>query len=101
MQIALPITNRLKTKGEGKLKPSQLLKCTVKCQTAFKKLKRLFSAESVLKHPESVLKPFIIQLDASDIAVGAVLVQENNEEKLCIHIEETYKNGAKMGSMGK
>ncbi|XP_070800866.1 uncharacterized protein [Pituophis catenifer annectens] len=38
-KISLPITNLLKTKGEGKLKPSQPLKWTMKCQAAFEKLK--------------------------------------------------------------
>lgn len=74
-QIALPITNLLRTKGVDKPKPSQPLKWNMECQTAFEKLKMLFSSQLVLKQdPE---KPFIIQADSSDVAVKAVLLQEN------------------------
>lgn len=45
-------------------------------QTAFGKLKQLFTTEPVLKYPD-VKNHFITQTDASDVAVGAVLIQEN------------------------
>ncbi|XP_039219686.1 uncharacterized protein LOC120317288 [Crotalus tigris] len=77
-KISLPITNLLKTKGESKLKLSQLLKWTAECQATFKKLKRLFSTEPVLRHPDPE-KPFVIQADASDVAIGAILLQKNPE----------------------
>lgn len=75
-QIPLSITNLLKTGGGTKPKPSQPLNWSLNCQTAFEKLKRLFSAEPVLNHPGPE-KPFVIQADASDVAVGAVLPQKN------------------------
>lgn len=74
----LPITNLLKTKGGGKSWLTQLLKWSMECQTAFKKLKRLFAAEPVLKHPD-LDKSFIIEVDASDVALGAVLLQKNQQ----------------------
>lgn len=86
-QIALPITNLPKTKrGGDKPKPGQPLKWTMECQVAFEKLKRLFSTEPVLNHldPE---QPFTIQAEAKDVAVGALLLQENVQWKLqpCAH----------------
>lgn len=68
-QIALPITNLLNMKGEGKPKPSQPLKWMMECQAAFEKPTCLFAAELVLKHPDRNA-PFVIQVDISDVAVG-------------------------------
>lgn len=53
---------------------------------AYKKLKGLFAAEPVLKHPNPE-EPFMIQADASDVAVGAVLLQHNEEGNLqpCVY----------------
>lgn len=61
-----------------KPKPSQLLNWIMECHAVFEKLMRLLVDESVLKHP-SLDKPFFIQADASDMAVGAVLHQRNAE----------------------
>lgn len=79
--IALPLTNLLKTKKDGKPRPSQPLEWTMSCQAAFEKLKRLFAAEPVLKHPV-MDELFIVQADASDAAVGAVLLQTNADGQL-------------------
>lgn len=85
-QITLPITNLLRTKREDKLKPRQPLKWNMECQVAFEKLKKFFSAEPVFKHPDPD-KPFVIQADTSDVAVGAVLLQENDGEQFqpCVY----------------
>ncbi|XP_060539362.1 queuine tRNA-ribosyltransferase catalytic subunit 1 isoform X1 [Pantherophis guttatus] len=80
-KITLPITNLLKTKGEVKPNPSRALEWTMDCQAAFEKLKRLFAAEPILKHPD-MEEPFVVQADTSDVAVGAVLLQKNAEGKL-------------------
>lgn len=77
----LPITNLLKTKREGQPKLTQPLKWTMECQAAFEKLKSLFPAEPVLKHPYPNT-PFVIQADASDVAIGAVLLQKNQQGTL-------------------
>eukprot|EP00833_Pecoramyces_ruminatium_P010577 jgi/Orpsp1_1/1184609/evm.model.c7180000090259.1 len=44
-------------------------------QKAFDKLKELFTSAPILRHPDSN-KPFIVETDASNFAVGAILSQE-------------------------
>lgn len=46
------------------------------CQWAFEALKALFAKESVLQHPD-LEQPFVIEADASDVAVGTILPQTN------------------------
>lgn len=53
----------------------------MECQVAFEKFKCLFAAEPVLKHRDPNT-PFIIQADACDVAVGAVLLQRNEQGTL-------------------
>lgn len=48
----------------------------MECQPAFEKLKHLSAAEPVLKYPD-LDKPFVIQADASNVAVGAMILQKN------------------------
>lgn len=81
IQIAPPITNLLKTDKEGKPKLSQPLKWIMECQAAFEKLEHLFTGKPVLKHPDPN-EPFVIQVKANDVAVGAVLLQKNNQGTL-------------------
>lgn len=80
-QLALPIMNLPKMKGEAKPRPSQPLNWSLECQAAFKKLKRLFTAEPALKHPD-LDESFVIQADASDMAMGGVLLQKNAKGEL-------------------
>lgn len=40
----------------------------------------MFACEPVLKHPDPT--PFVIQDDASDVAVGAVLLQKNSQGRI-------------------
>lgn len=47
----------------------------------FEQLKHLFAREPVLKHPDPT-QAFIVQADASDVAVGAVLLQKNGQDQL-------------------
>lgn len=76
-QIALPLTDLLQTKSSHtKPWPSQQLTWTPACQHAFENLKTLFSREPILKHP-NIAVPFVVQTDASDVAVGAVLLHGN------------------------
>lgn len=53
----------------------------MECQASFEKLKCLFAAEPVLKHLDPNA-PFVIQADASDVAVRAVLLQKNKQGAL-------------------
>ena len=44
-------------------------------QKAFDKLKELFTSGPILRNPDSN-KPFVVETDASNFAVGAILSQE-------------------------
>lgn len=48
-------------------------------QEAFENLKRLFTSAPILSHPEPSL-PFILEVDASEIAVGAILSQRRGSK---------------------
>ncbi|XP_039215403.1 uncharacterized protein LOC120315311 [Crotalus tigris] len=80
--VVQPLTELLRTKHlQGNPRPSQQLEWTMNCQKAFELLKALFAKEPVLRHPDPSV-PFVVQVDASDVAVGAVLLQENNSGAL-------------------
>ena len=66
--IAMPLTDLTK-----KLKPDEVL-WTEECQVAFDALKEALSSKPVLHNPDFT-KPFILQTDASDYGIGAVLSQ--------------------------
>lgn len=65
--LTAPITDLLK-KGKGKLIWTQ------QAEEAFLKIKSTLTSPKVLANPDFTM-PFIIESDASDVAVGAVLVQ--------------------------
>lgn len=73
--LVLPLINLLRTKsqGEGPRKPGQRLNWSLECQQAFERLKALFATEPILRHPDTK-KPFVVQVDASDMTVGGVLL---------------------------
>ncbi|KAK9401814.1 hypothetical protein NXF25_010170 [Crotalus adamanteus] len=80
--VVQPLTELLRTKHlKGKPRPSQQLEWTMNCQKAFELLKALFAKEPVLRHPDPSV-PFVVQVDASDVAVGAVLLQKNDSRAL-------------------
>ncbi|XP_076033590.1 uncharacterized protein LOC143020752 [Oratosquilla oratoria] len=65
--VVAPMTDLL----EGK----KVFKWTPECQQAFESLKTLMSGAPVLRAPD-LQAPFILHTDASDVAGGAVLLQE-------------------------
>ncbi len=69
--IASPLTSLLKGK------PSKL-KWTEEATQAFVKLKDNFTTAPILKHPDPNL-PFVIEVDASDCGIGAVLSQRHGQ----------------------
>ncbi|XP_047485268.1 uncharacterized protein LOC125036565 [Penaeus chinensis] len=54
---------------------------TLSCQEAFEKLKFLLCSKPILKGPD-FSKPFVLQVDASDVAAGAVLLQLADDDVL-------------------
>src|SRR5262249_30324241 len=52
---------------------------TSQCQEAFDRLKNTISSEPVLRHLRHDL-PFLLETDASGYAVGAVLMQEHDQD---------------------
>jgi hypothetical protein len=66
-KITKPITDT--TKGKGKD-----WKWTVQCEQAFEQLKRRFTTAPILRHFDPKL-PIVVETDASDFAIGAVLSQ--------------------------
>jgi len=71
-EITKPITNLLKQKNA--------FKWTNECQDAFKVLKKCLINSPILAHPNKI-GLFTVTTDASDVALGAVLSQEQNEGK--------------------
>ena len=68
-EMAAPLTDMLKK--------NKTWQWSEKCQRAFEELKRAISEEPVLTLPDHT-KPFEIQTDASDFAIGGVLMQEGH-----------------------
>ncbi len=67
--IAAPLTSLLRGKPRK-------LSWTQPAQVAFKTLKTSFTTAPILKHPDPDL-PFIVEIDASDLGIGAVLSQRH------------------------
>ncbi|KAL0160101.1 hypothetical protein M9458_043826, partial [Cirrhinus mrigala] len=74
--LATPLTSMLK--GSKKT-----LQWNSNAREAFQRLKQAFTSASVLQHPDPN-KPFVIEVDAADTGVGAVLSQWSGEP-LALH----------------
>ncbi|KAG1316991.1 hypothetical protein G6F62_013153 [Rhizopus arrhizus] len=72
--IAAPLTDL--TKGTGPKR--RAIQWTDECQKSFDLIKEKLSSAPVLINPD-MNKPFRIECDASDFAVGAVLLQEESK----------------------
>ena len=55
--------------------------CTKEADMAFEGLKKAFTSAPVLAHVDHE-KAFIIEANASDFALGSILSQQDNNEKL-------------------
>ena len=80
-KIVAPLTDLLKN--------DQVWQWNLECQAAFDELKGAISSEQVLRLPNLEL-PFEVQTDASDKALGGVLVQEGHP----VAFESRKLNGA-------
>jgi len=74
-QIARPLTELTKKKGEGHWTWNP------EAEEAFEKLKKPFTTAPILRHFDPT-RPVIIETDASDFAIGAVLSQRDEENRL-------------------
>lgn len=72
--VASPLTNLLKAKAE--------FVWSTQCQEAFDTIKALLCSAPVLAAP-NFSKPFKLQVDASQVGAGAVLLQENSDQVEC------------------
>ena len=62
--------------------PKKKFSWTESCEKAFDELKGLLSSNPVLAAPD-ISRPFILQVDACETGVGAVLIQENPLTQQC------------------
>ncbi|KAI4898691.1 hypothetical protein NFI96_020791 [Prochilodus magdalenae] len=69
--VAAPLTSLLK--GDAKR-----LVWNAQAESAFEELKRRFTTAPLLKHPDPT-RPFVVEVDASNVGVGAVLSQRSGE----------------------
>lgn len=98
-QWLCPLLDLLRTKGKdpkAKL-PTAPLQWSSDCAVPFTRLKELFTSEPVLAHLDEV-RQFIVKVNASDVAMGAVLLQMGDGNQLwpCVylskHFSETERN---------
>lgn len=61
--------------------PKRKFVWTEECQDSFVKIRALLTNSPILKSPQ-FSKPFILHIDASDVGVGAVLLQYSDEDVL-------------------
>ena len=68
---------------------------TAACQSAFQTLRGRLSSAPVLAYPDWG-KPFILQTDASDVAVGAILAQldGNGKERSTNRLRKSYPDAS-------
>ena len=64
--------------GDNASRKKSFIKWTEECQTAFEKLKDLCTSTPILAYAD-YKKPFQLQTDASDLGLGAVLYQRDDE----------------------
>ena len=80
--IAAPLSDLLKEKDlELRKKKNRPIVWTLKCQHSFDLLKRALSSEPVLVQPDFA-RPFVIETDASEWAIGCCLLQIGPDGKL-------------------
>jgi len=81
-QIASPLSNLLKVgEGANAKQKNRLIAWNTTCQLAFQRLKAALTSAPVLQQVDPQ-KPFVIETDASDFAIGSCLLQQAEDGKL-------------------
>lgn len=87
--IAHPITSLTR-------KTPTTFKWTTEAQAAFTQLKKAFTSAPILRHPVPEL-PFIVEVDASEVGVGALLSQKDPvNPPLCLLVSEIFPSRAQL-----
>lgn len=60
---------------------------TPAAQQALRQLKTAFTMASILNHPDPS-KPFVVEVDASETGVGAILSERFGEKPCCLLLKE-------------
>ena len=79
--IASPLSNLLKVGESAARNKNRLISWTTACQLSFDRLKEALTSAPVLQQVDP-LKPFVIETDASDFAIGSCLLQEGDDKRL-------------------
>ena len=79
--------------GDNANRKKALIEWTEECQTAFNKLKDLCTSTPILAYA-NYRKPFQLQTDASDLGLGAVLYQkdENDHQRVIAFASRSLSN---------
>lgn len=75
--------------GPHKYEPAQTPSGPPPCKAVFNCLKSLFTSDTVLAHPNES-RQFLVQVNASDVAMGAVLLQQGEDGCLrpCVYLSK-------------
>ena len=76
--IAAPLAELFKQEGDDKRKNRPII-WNMACQTAFERLKQALTNAPLLHQPDPT-KPYTIETDASDFAIGYALMQQGDDE---------------------
>ncbi len=82
--IAAPLTNMTK-------KGSRRLQWTAEAHKAFEQLKRQFTTAPILHHPDPN-SPFVVEVDASNIGIGAILSSDKLNPLSCTPVPTIHGN---------
>ena len=88
-EMAAPMINLTKGNITKRTASKTRIQCSTECQKSFDELKEALTSSSYLVMPDFT-KPFEVITDASDFALGAILLQEGK----AVACESRVLNGA-------
>jgi RNase H-like domain found in reverse transcriptase/Reverse transcriptase (RNA-dependent DNA polymerase)/Integrase zinc binding domain/Retroviral aspartyl protease len=80
-QLATPLSNLLKVGENAAKHKNRYISWNTTCQLAFDRLKAAMTSAPVLQQVDPQ-KPFVVETDASDFAIGSCLLQTADDSKL-------------------